>query len=378
MSGDLSEASGWAIGWSEQFAMPYYYHAGHGLTQWHFPTADDLSISRSGDETAAPSRLDEAAESAVASALGFVDPIVHAVATRILTDGISDRTVAIGRLQKHLAASEAAVCASALLGSHLSGRSANGCSDEDSEDCEASTEFVRTADDSSVPWQPARASSPSLSSRKTLDAELRAFADWIQPQPCEIRARSAIKRLIARCLQPLSSSTTVEPYGSSRNGLSLFCSDLDLAMSPSHPLKSVASLLSEFRPGRDGEGPLAFMDVDVLPSRRVPIVCCTHRPTRIEIDISRRTDHDQDDRDAAKLAADCTTRHPMMRQLALALKVCMCMGIMCMCMPECICMSTGLLLRSKVCGAAYACGTPARDTCTCAGSVRGVSRHPPC
>ena len=81
----------------------YYYHVGQNLTQWEPP------------DTAPRAPAADHVEAALESALGFVDPIVHAVATRILTDNV-DWTNAVKRLLKHLPCeADAKACAHALL-----------------------------------------------------------------------------------------------------------------------------------------------------------------------------------------------------------------------------------------------------------------------
>ena len=91
---------GWLMGWSEEYGVHYYYNEALGVTQWHPPEQPAAAPG-----TAASSTHEDAAEAAIASTLGFVDPIVHAVAVKILADAC-DHATAVSRLRKHLPAAE--------------------------------------------------------------------------------------------------------------------------------------------------------------------------------------------------------------------------------------------------------------------------------
>ena len=360
---------GWTAGWSAEHARPYYFNTALTQTQWHVPSkstaaaADNVSpdvdllsikalkelISSGGlssadcldkaelrerardaiakmaaiesqqHHTDAPALAGNAAargphdsssaESAISSALGFVDPIVHAVATRILHDQPS-RSDAVARLRKHLADVDAVACAEALFGGGALCDSSEEEEEEQSDGKDALKHDIRQV----APWEMATLVTRSLSA--DLHAELLAFAEWVQPRTCEVRARSAIKRLVARELQTFGAGTSVAAYGSSQTGMGLFCSDVDLHFGPAAPLKEVASLLSDTR---DRRGRRTFRDVDVLPSASVPIVAMSHAATRIEIDLSCATG--RHDTEAPRLIAAAVARHAAMRPLALLVKV---------------------------------------------------------
>ncbi len=355
-------AEGWKEGWSEQYGQRYYYNEALGCTQWQQPVPEVPPERSSRDATA---------EASIAAALGFVDPIVHAVAVKILEDGC-DHATAIDRLRKHCSGVDAVTCASAIL--------ERACAPHDGESDSSDAEPAAGCGESFTlaPWE--RASAPTseelhalsvgeLKRRMAaagLDAsccvekaelvaaltqdgggpsskiegsclscaadgggpsvlheQIVAFAEWVRPQQPELRARSAIKRLIARVLQPLGAGTRLEPYGSStytggaggREKLALFCSDLDLAVVPPHSLKQVATLLSD---ARDVGGGRAFIDIDVLPAR-VPIVCGQHLRSGIEVDISG--DHGGGDGgDVQALMHDALARYPQLAALAAVLK----------------------------------------------------------
>ena len=114
-------AAGWEEGWSQEYGRRYYFNSALGHTQWPPPAAPSA---------AATSSTKDPAELAVASALGFVDPVVHAVATKILADGC-DHATALKRLRRHLAEADAAACATAIL-------EGGGDSDSDSGSAESS------------------------------------------------------------------------------------------------------------------------------------------------------------------------------------------------------------------------------------------------
>ena len=291
---------GWAAGWSTEHGQLYYFNAALNVTQWHAPSSstaathvgsppdvEDLGIKAlkelitsaglsSADcldkadlrararealaimppactDGAGPASTDGAnvcAETAIASALGYVDPIVHAVATRILNEQ-SSRADAIAQLQRHLSSADAVACADALFGGGA--RCSSSSSDEQDED-ESAGEGTRAegADlDRVAPWEAAPAEGPATAdllqqatAHADLHAEVLAFAEWVRPRKCELRARSAIKRQVVRQLEPLSNGfISVEAYGSSQTGMGLFCSDVDLHFAPAAPLKQVAPLL---------------------------------------------------------------------------------------------------------------------------------------
>ena len=337
-------AAGWKEGWSEEYGRRYYYNEMLGCTQWHPPEALYAATASSTKDIA---------EAAIASALGFVDPIVHAVAAKILADEC-DHATAVERLCRHLPDVDAAACARAILARAAPCDSGNDSAE--SSDAEASA--VGPGDSLALaPWERASASTAHCVEKAELVAalarsdttrgdggcsstaggsgcgvlhdEIAAFAEWARPQTAELRARSAIKRLIARTLQTLAADTTLEPYGSStytggaggRERLGLFNSDLDLAMAPPHALKPVATLLSD---ARDVGGRRAFVDVDVL-SARVPIVCAQHVRSGIEIDISASDrgggDSGGGGSEAVKaLMCGALARHPQLASLAAVLK----------------------------------------------------------
>ena len=338
---------GWSSAFSEEHGCVYYFNELLQLTQWHAPTQDDRTCR---------------AEAAVAAALGFVDPIVHGLASRILSEQCS-RSEATTRLTKHLPQAEAAACVEALFNSALvptSDEEVDGTSEDGDEGDEMTdlapwehgrvpeyhstrrsvapavqeltqlrvnalkrlvaaagldaTGCVEKADLVSLLLCSDGSSGASGSSRSSgghtfvgdgacgssrvvptappphkdavpssnLHAEVLTFAEWVQPRPSEMRSRSAIQRIITRALQPLGEHS-IAAYGSSQTGTGLFCSDLDLCFYPSLPLKQVAELLCETR---DSGGRLAFRDVDVLPSSRVPIVSLLHAVTHLEVDLS--------------------------------------------------------------------------------------------
>ena len=278
----------------------------------------DAAGSAAGTDVG-PLQLSARAEAAVASALGFVDPIVHAAATHVLLEQ-SSMPDAVAQLRRHLADADAVACAEALFGGGVRGGSSSEEDDEeegDGDDTSARGDVHRVA-----PWE-AWASDgrvpdpPALpGARADLHAELLAFAEWVVPRKCELRARSAIKRLVARELQALGAGVSVDAYGSGATGMALYSSDVDLHFAPPASLKTVASLLSD---ARDSGGRRAFRDADVLQSARVPIVAVCHAATRIEVDVSCATG--EQDTSTPRLVAEATARHAAMRPLALFVKV---------------------------------------------------------
>ena len=386
---------GWAIGWSNEHARPYYFNEAMALTQWTEPSpsasaqvvpnieepspsasaqAEQLDVDSLGvkalkelvasaglssadclDKTELRARAREAirlrplvtepggkdeaqqhdarAEAAIESVLGFVDPIVHAAAARILHEH-AGRPDAIARLRKHLDAADAAACVDALFQSgslsQAGGSASSGEGEEEEE--EDQRDAAEAADsDRMAPWivappsgAPATNTLHAAGSSCDLHADLHAdlhgeilaFAEWVQPRTCEVRARSAIKRLVARHLQALGTGMSVEAYGSSKTGMSLCCSDVDLHFFPPAPLKEVASLLCE---SRESSGRRSFVDIDVLGSAQVPIVCMTHAATRVEIDLSCAVG--QHDTATPRLVRDAVAEHTQMRPMALVLKV---------------------------------------------------------
>ena len=386
---------GWAIGWSNEHARPYYFNEAMALTQWTEPSpsasaqvvpnieepspsasaqAEQLDVDGLGVKAlkelvasaglssadcldkmelrarareairlrpfvTEPGGKDEAqqhdarAEAAIESVLGFVDPIVHAAAARILHER-AGRPDAIARLRKHLDAADAAACVDALFQSgslsQAGGSASSGEGEEEEE--EDQRDAAEAADsDRMAPWIVAppsgavsghnpHAAGSSCDLHADLHADLHgeilAFAEWVQPRTCEVRARSAIKRLVARHLQALGTGMSVEAYGSSKTGMSLFCSDVDLHFFPPAPLKEVASLLCE---SRESSGRRSFVDIDVLGSAQVPIVCMTHAATRVEIDLSCAVG--QHDTATPRLVRDAVAEHTQMRPMALVLKV---------------------------------------------------------
>ena len=398
MAPDASLPDGWAIGWSNEHARPYYFNEAMALTQWTEPSyprsasaqvepnieepspsasaqaeqpdVDGLGVKALKELVASaglssadcldkaelrarareairlrplatePGGKDEAqqrdeaqqhdarAEAAIESVLGFVDPIVHAAAAQILHEH-AGRPDATARLRKHLDAADAAACVDALFQSgSLSQAGGSASSEEGEEEEENQRDAAEAADsDRMAPWMGAPASGAAASNglhaaggscdlHADLHGEILAFAKWVQPRTCEVRARSAIKRLVARHLQALGTGMSVEAYGSSKTGMSLFCSDVDLHFFPPAPLKEVASLLCE---SRESSGRRAFVDIDVLGSAQVPIVCMTHAATRVEIDLSCAVG--QHDTATPRLVRDAVAEHAQMRPMALVLKV---------------------------------------------------------
>ena len=125
----MSAAAGWQEGWSEEYGRRYYFNSALGHTQWHPPEADPpvpdpvsppaaatsaAATSAATTSAAGTSSTKDPAELAIASALGFVDPVVHAIATKILADGC-EHAAALKRLRRHLAEADAAACATAIL-----------------------------------------------------------------------------------------------------------------------------------------------------------------------------------------------------------------------------------------------------------------------
>ena len=136
----MSAAAGWQEGWSEEYGRRYYFNSALGHTQWHPPEADPpvpdpvsppaAATSAATTSAAGTSSTKDPAELAIASALGFVDPVVHAIATKILADGC-EHAAALKRLRRHLAEADAAACATAIL-------EGGGDSDSDSDSAESS------------------------------------------------------------------------------------------------------------------------------------------------------------------------------------------------------------------------------------------------
>lgn len=292
---------GWQEGWSEEYGAPYYFNEAIGHTQWH-PPETDPSRPPAASVSASTTSTQDAAEAAIVSALGFVDPIVHAVATKILADEC-DRATAVKRLRRHLTDVDAAACATAIFERASRPHDSDTADSDSAASSGAEAGAARGPEDSVAvvaPWEtphtlsdngagtssePTAAGLRALSvgelkrrvvaagldsslclekadliaaltqgltqadggcrsqggasASSVLHDEIAAFALWTRPATEELRARSAVKRLISRVLQQLAAGTRLEPYGSStltggaggRERLGLFSSDLDLVRS---------------------------------------------------------------------------------------------------------------------------------------------------
>lgn len=72
-----------------------------------------------------------------------------------------------------------------------------------------------------------------------LGSEVQAFARWVRPTEAEIAAREAVIEQTMKIIRGSTSDFEVEPFGSSRNGLGLSNSDIDLRLYQDEGAKDV-------------------------------------------------------------------------------------------------------------------------------------------
>ncbi|KAK3261804.1 hypothetical protein CYMTET_29310 [Cymbomonas tetramitiformis] len=345
MSATASEPrlpSGWEVAVDECSGQSYYYNCELAITQWHPPGG----LERETQPPAANQALsaDDKAEAAVIAALGYVDPVAHAVAVKILDENIG-RQEAERRLVKVVSSNLAAACAEALFEDAEKLQARNRQRGESSSDSESEAEL----DDAQEPlWvtRPTLQEMTVLSTRELrqrvrlrqglslhesgdrpsliaayksyLDAEegcaglhreLYQFCAYVQPCEAELSIRTQLLEQITCLLDSLCPGIVVEPYGSTACGLSLFNSDIDVRVKPKMPLEVVARALS---------GTSWARCVDLVPAR-VPIITFEHRHTKLTCDLSNFTD-DEGDNATEVMVRLCRTQ-PMMQPLALFLKV---------------------------------------------------------
>ncbi|KAF1809418.1 hypothetical protein P152DRAFT_452094 [Eremomyces bilateralis CBS 781.70] len=160
-----------------------------------------------------------------------------------------------------------------------------------------------TAQTSWGPWpwfSPASttSSSPPLPPADRLDAEIRAFAAYIQPTPAERTARTHVIRAMSRVLHSLFPARPVDTFGSEATGLSAAVSDIDMnlglkdaerralengTMTATAGKEKLRSCLGRLKDVLERSGEWEGVEIHWA---RYPLVDALHRPSGLKVQVT--------------------------------------------------------------------------------------------